>query len=45
MFDHLVDSNNLEHEFAKYDLDEQDLILIKELIAGPLGNTPPKTKV
>ncbi|XP_031564010.1 deoxynucleoside triphosphate triphosphohydrolase SAMHD1-like [Actinia tenebrosa] len=44
MFDYLVDSNNLKQEFVKYDLDQQDLTFIKELIAGPRGDTPARTQ-
>ena len=43
MFEFLVESNNLWKEFEKYGLQKQDLIFIKELIAGPL--VEPKGKV
>ena len=35
MFYHLIDSNNLEDEFTKYGLKQQDRVFITELIAGP----------
>ncbi len=35
MFDHLVASNNLQHELTCYGLMENDIIFIKEQIAGP----------
>jgi len=35
MFDHLVKSNNLLYEFAKYSFVDRDLDFIKEQIAGP----------
>jgi len=35
MFDHMVKSNNLLYEFAKYGFDKKDLDFIKEQIAGP----------
>ncbi|KAK3726835.1 hypothetical protein QZH41_016722 [Actinostola sp. cb2023] len=44
MFDHLVEVNDLMPEFEKYSLNRTDLIFIKELIAGPRGDTPAKTQ-
>ena len=38
MFDHMFTSNSLRGEFDKYGLIEQDIIFIKEQIAGPLMN-------
>ena len=38
MFDHMLTSNSLRGEFDKYGLTEQDIIFIKEQIAGPLMN-------
>ena len=35
MFDHLIAENDLVEEFAKHGLFEQDLLFIKEQIAGP----------
>lgn len=35
MFDYLLEANNLQEEFKKYDLYEQDIVFIKELIRGP----------
>lgn len=35
MFAHLVEVNNLREEFLKYGLDDNDIIFIKEQIAGP----------
>ena len=35
MFDHMVKSNNLLHEFKKYGFEDMDLDFIKEQIAGP----------
>jgi len=35
MFDHMVKSNNLLHEFKKYEFEDADLDFIKEQIAGP----------
>ena len=35
MFDHLIKENRLEDKFAEYDLDEDDLIFIREQIEGP----------
>ena len=34
MFDHMVEANNLWPTFVKYNLTQQDMIFIKELIAG-----------
>ncbi|KAI4892676.1 hypothetical protein NFI96_028025 [Prochilodus magdalenae] len=39
MFDHLVKENNLEPVMEKYGLTPDDLIFIKEQIAGPLGSS------
>ena len=38
MFDHMLTSNSLRGEFDKYGLTEQDIIFIKEQIAGSLMN-------
>jgi len=38
MFDHMLTSNSLRGEFDKYGLTEQDIIFIKEQIAGPPKN-------
>ncbi|KAG0714997.1 Deoxynucleoside triphosphate triphosphohydrolase SAMHD1 [Chionoecetes opilio] len=38
MFDHLIETNNLFGEFEKYDLKEQDIIFIKEMIHSPPGD-------
>lgn len=36
MFDHMMKMNpHLQDEFKKYNLNEQDIIFIKELISGP----------
>jgi len=35
MFDHMVKSNSLLLEFAKYRFEDKDLDFIKEQIAGP----------
>ncbi|XP_068216450.1 deoxynucleoside triphosphate triphosphohydrolase SAMHD1-like [Palaemon carinicauda] len=35
MFNHLIKVNNLEAEFRKYSLEEEDILFIKELIDGP----------
>ena len=35
MFDHMVTSNDLLYEFAKYHFEEIDLEFIREQIAGP----------
>jgi len=35
MFDHMVKSNDLIYEFAKYKFEEADLEFIKEQIGGP----------
>ena len=35
MFEHLINANDLRKEFEKYDLDETDIVFIKEQIAGP----------
>ena len=34
MFDHMIKVNNLLPSFSKYNLEENDVIFIKELIAG-----------
>lgn len=39
MFDYLVEENNLEAEFKKYNLHERDRIFIKEQIRGPQSKT------
>jgi len=36
MFDHLIEVNNLCPEFEKHGLHENDIMFIKEQIAGPL---------
>ena len=36
MFDHMIKVNNLSSEFMKHDLEENDIVFIKEQIAGPL---------
>lgn len=36
MFDHMIEVNNLWSEFMKHDLEENDIVFIKEQIAGPL---------
>lgn len=36
MLDHLLEENNLRLEFSRYGLHEQDIVFIKEIIAGPL---------
>ena len=36
MFDHLIEENNLRPEFEKYGLRENDIVFVKEQIAGPL---------
>ena len=36
MFDHLIHSNNLEKYFKMYDLDDEDIIFVKEQIRGPV---------
>lgn len=36
MFDHMIEVNNLLSEFMKHDLEENDIVFIKEQIAGPL---------
>ena len=36
MLDHLLEENGLREEFGKYELKEQDIDFIKEMIAGPL---------
>ena len=36
MFDHMLEVNNLQAEFMKHDLEESDIVFIKEQIAGPL---------
>ena len=36
MFDHMIEVNNLRSEFMKHDLEESDIVFIKEQIAGPL---------
>ena len=38
MFDYLVRDNNLEDEFKKYNLTEDDREFIKEQIGGPSNN-------
>ena len=35
MLDYLIDDNNLLPVFIEYGLNEQDIIFIKEQIAGP----------
>ncbi|XP_072168740.1 deoxynucleoside triphosphate triphosphohydrolase SAMHD1-like [Diadema setosum] len=35
MFDHLIKENELEAAFKKYELDEDDLVFIREQIEGP----------
>ena len=35
MFDHMIKSNSLVLEFAKYGFEQKDLDFIKEQIAGP----------
>ncbi len=35
MFDHLVEVNDLQEEFEKYDLTDEDTTFIKEQIKGP----------
>ncbi|XP_068217832.1 deoxynucleoside triphosphate triphosphohydrolase SAMHD1-like, partial [Palaemon carinicauda] len=39
MFDHLLKANNLHGEFRKYDLEDEDIIFIKELISGPTDSS------
>ena len=34
MFQHLIDVNALKEEFAEYNLDDEDIAFIKELIKG-----------
>lgn len=36
MFDHMLEVNNLRAEFMEHDLEESDIVFIKEQIAGPL---------
>ncbi|XP_022106625.1 deoxynucleoside triphosphate triphosphohydrolase SAMHD1-like isoform X2 [Acanthaster planci] len=36
MFDHLIESNELNEVFVRYGLDDRDISFIKEQIAGPL---------
>lgn len=46
MFDHLVKANNLEPVMEKCGLQlPEDLIFIKEQIAGPLDEMPSGSKV
>ena len=35
MFDHLLKMNDLERDFEEYELDQRDILFIKEQIAGP----------
>ena len=48
MLDHLLDENNLRTKLLlDYDLDGQDILFVKELIAGPIDETtglPSRTK-
>ena len=48
MFDHMVKVNKLQSSFKKYGLTKNDLIFIKELIAGAAsdggGDQVPKSK-
>ena len=36
MLDYLLEENELRPEFSRYGLQEQDIVFIKEIIAGPL---------
>ena len=36
MFDHLLSENGLGPEFERFGLTEEDIVFIKEQIAGPL---------
>ena len=36
MLEHLLEENNLRPDFSRYGLQEQDIVFIKEIIAGPL---------
>ena len=36
MFDHMIEVNNLWSEFMRHGLEENDIVFIKEQIAGPL---------
>ena len=36
MFDHLIRVNDLQSSFGKYDITEDDLVFVKEQIAGPI---------
>ena len=40
MLDHLLKENDLRPEFSRYGLQEQDIVFIKEIIAGPLHKEP-----
>ena len=35
MFDYLVEVNNIKQQFLKFGLTDDDMVFIKELIAGP----------
>lgn len=38
MFDHLVKENNLMDFFRKFGITDEDLIFVKEVIAGPISS-------
>ena len=35
MLDHLIEENGLMEEMGKYEMNENDVVFIKELIVGP----------
>lgn len=37
MFDHIIEDNGLKTSLEKYEISERDIIFVKEMIAGPLG--------
>ena len=38
MFQHLIDENGLMEDMTKYGLNDNDMVFIKELIAGPINS-------
>lgn len=45
MFEHIIEENNLKENFLEHNLKNQDIIFIKELIAGPLKRSTDNTEV